>query len=80
MDDAVGFAIRLVNAKEFERVIQGGPFGALAFEQPGRVADDFRRVIEEKKSLIERRAQRAARSGSRSQIATRSTGAKTKVG
>jgi len=52
MNDAVGFAVRLVNEKDLERVTEGATLGAQAFEQTGRITDDFRRVTKEKKPFV----------------------------
>src|ERR1700722_17360809 len=52
MNDAVRFAVCLVDEKDFEGVFQGAPLGAMTFEQSGGVADDFGRVTEEKKPLV----------------------------
>jgi hypothetical protein len=57
MNDAVRLAVGLINKQQLECIIEGASFGALAFEQAGGVADDFRRVTEEEKPLVVELAQ-----------------------
>src|ERR1700722_3754632 len=57
MNDAVRLAIGFVNEQQFECIIKGASFGPFAFEQAGGVADDFRRVTEEKQPLVVKLAQ-----------------------
>ncbi len=58
MHDTIRFSVNLVDAEEFEGIVEGAIFWRLSSKKTGGVIDDFGGVTEEKKSLIMELTQR----------------------